>query len=121
VATFRRLEIPQALHADFMALVNKVVEVSNCLLNVAEQLGQLQKQSFVGQDADEVLMKVQQIAHMEWESDKLNRKFARQYYNATWSDPISVILLDKMCRSLGGIADHAENVAKNLRLMIIRK
>jgi hypothetical protein len=121
VATFRRLEIPKELHADFMALVNKVMEVSTCLLSMAEQLGQLQRHSFAGPDADEMLLKVQEIAHMEWESDKLNRKFARQYFNVTWSDPATIVLLDKMCRSLGGIADHAENVAKNLRLMILRK
>jgi uncharacterized protein Yka (UPF0111/DUF47 family) len=31
------------------------------------------------------------------------------------------MLLDKLCRALGGIANHAENVGKNLRLMITRK
>ncbi len=121
VATFRRLEIPAVLHGDFLAVVDKVMEASTCLLSVAEQLAQLQKHSFAGQEADEMLLKIQQIAHMEWESDKLNRKFARAYYGTTWSDPVTIILLDKMCRALGGIADHAENVAKNLRLMILRK
>jgi uncharacterized protein Yka (UPF0111/DUF47 family) len=31
------------------------------------------------------------------------------------------MLLDKLCQALGGIANHAENVGKNLRLMITRK
>ena len=58
---------------------------------------------------------------MEWESDKLSRRFARRMYGEMKMDPITLILLDKMCRALAGIADHAENVAKNLRLMILRK
>ena len=121
VATFRKLAIPAELHADFLAFVDKVVEVSSALLEVSEHLAQLQKQAFVGPEAEEVLLKIQQIAHMEWESDKLSRKFARRYYSENWADPVTIILLDKMCRALAGIADHAENVAKNLRLMILRK
>ncbi len=120
VATFRRLTVPSELHSDFLALVDKVVSVSEKLLSVAEQVGALQKQAFVGHEADEVLLQVQQIAHMEWESDKLSRKFARRYYGEVSLDPVTIILLDKLCRSLAGIADHAENVGKNLRLMILR-
>jgi predicted phosphate transport protein (TIGR00153 family) len=121
VATFRRLTIPQELHADFLMLVDKVVALSNFLLGVAEELAALQKHAFAGPEADEVLRKIQQIAHMEWESDKLSRKFARRYYGEVSLDPVTIILMDKLCRSLSGIADHAENVGKNLRLMILRR
>jgi len=58
---------------------------------------------------------------MEWESDKLSRKFARRYFSTPGIDPVTIILLDKLCAALGGIANHAENVGKNLRLMILRK
>jgi len=121
VATFRKLDFPKELHEDFLAVVDKVVEVSETLLNVAEHLAQLQKDAFVGPGADEVLLKIQQVCHMEWESDKLNRKLARHYYGMADIDPITIMLLDKLCRHLGGIADHAENVGKNLRLMIARR
>jgi uncharacterized protein Yka (UPF0111/DUF47 family) len=36
-------------------------------------------------------------------------------------DCLTIILVDKLCRALGSIANHAENVGKNLRLMITRK
>lgn len=121
VATFRCLALPEDFHDDFLALVDKVVEVSNALLNLAERLAVLQKEAFTGPDADDVLRQIQAVAHMEWESDKLSRKFARRYYAVPDIDPIVVILLDKLCRALGGIANHAENVGKNLRLMITRK
>jgi uncharacterized protein len=122
VATFRKIDIPAEYHAEFLELVDKVVQVSETLLGLAEQLGQLQKEAFVGEESETVLAKVQEVAHMEWESDKLSRKLARHYYGAVHlMDPITIILLDKLCRALGGIANHAENVGKNLRLMITRK
>jgi predicted phosphate transport protein (TIGR00153 family) len=121
VATFRQLKLPAGLHAEFFALVDKVVAVSEALLGVAEQMGRLQKGAFTGPDAEEVLRRIEEVCHMEWESDKLSRKFARQYYSLPETDAITLILLDKLCKALGGIADHAENVGKNLRLMITRK
>ena len=121
VSTFRKLDIPADLRPDFMALVDKVVQVSENLLDVAEDLAQLQKESFEGPEAERVLSKIQQVCHMEWESDKLSRRCARNYYSAPGLDAVTIILLEKLCKALTGIADHAENVGKNLRLMIIRR
>ena len=121
VATFRKIELPKEYHAEFMALVDKVVQVSETLLGLAERLAVLQKESFAGPDADRVLEKIRDVAHMEWETDKLSRKLARHYYGALNIDCVTILLVDKLCRSLGGIANHAENVGKNLRLMIVRK
>ncbi|MHC4717951.1 MAG: DUF47 family protein, partial [Planctomycetota bacterium] len=103
------------------ALVEKVVSVSEQLLEVAEHLAELQKESFVGAEADDVVMKIDRVCHMEWESDKISRRFARRFYSSKDMDPVDVLILEKLCGALGGIADHAENVGKNLRLMITRK
>ena len=119
VSTFRRLEISAELKPDFMALVDKVVQVSEMLLDVAEDLSRLQRESFEGPEAERVLEKIQQVCHMEWESDNLSRRCARHYYSPAGMDPVTIILLEKLCKALTGIADHAENVGKNLRLMII--
>lgn len=121
VSTFRKLELQGELRGEFLALVDKVVEVSEMLLDVAEDLAQLQKESFEGPDAERVLTKIQQVCHMEWESDKLSRRCARRYYSSADMDAVTIILLEKLCKALTGIADHAENVGKNLRLMIIRR
>lgn len=121
VATFRPLQMPDDLADDFLALVSKVVSVSDSLLAVAERVATLQREAFAGPDADDVLRRIADVCRMEWESDKLSRKFARRYYSVQDIDPITLILLDKLCKALGGIADHAENVGKNLRLMITRK
>ena len=120
VATFRRITIPKGLETDFWALVNKVLQVSEALLDVADHLATLQEESFEGAAADAVLEKIEQVCRMEWESDLISREFARRYYALEGLDPINLILLEKLCHALTRIADHAENVGKNLRLMILQ-
>jgi len=121
IATFRPLRLPQELHAEFLALADKVVAVSECLLGVAERLADFQKGGFTGPGSTGVLDRIAEVCQMEFESDKINRRLARHSYGMMDMDPITLILLDKLCRSLGKLADHAENVGKNLRLMITRK
>lgn len=121
IATLRKIEIPPELHESFMAFVSKVLELSERLLEVANHLAELQRESFVGAEADDVLAKIDQVCHMEWEADKLSRTFARQFYGTEELDPVTIMLCEKLSRALSGIADHAENVGKNLRLMIARK
>jgi len=121
VATFRKIVVPPEMQPDFMALVNKVLQVSEALLYVADHLATLQKESFEGTEAEVVLDKIKQICHMEWESDRLSRAFARRYYALEGLDAVTIILLEKLCRALTSIADHAENVGKSLRLMILHR
>ncbi len=121
IATLRTIQMPSELVETFMSLVDKVLEVSSCLLDLAEHLAILQKEAFTGDDAAGVLAKIEQVCHMEWESDKISRKFARQFFRIPNLDFITIMICEKLSAALRGIADHAENVGKNLRLMIIRK
>ena len=121
IATFRPIDISDDLKDDFLALVDKILEVSTLLLGVAEELAILQREAFVGPDSNDVLMRIQAVCHAEWESDKLSRKIARRIYSDDSMSPINVLVIEKLCRSLTQIADHAENVGKNMRLMITRR
>lgn len=120
VATFRRLNIPEDVRPDFSALVEKTIQTSEGILAMAEELAQLQKEDFEGSKADRVVEKIKEVCKLEWESDKQSRVFARHYFSLPTADPMDAIILDKLCRHLTGIADHAENVGKSLRLMILR-
>ena len=120
-ASFRPLTLPGDVATAFLELVGKVVQLSECLLGLAEHVAALQKEAFEGRDAEATLLMIESVYRMEVESDRLNRAVARLYYGSPTIDPITVILLDKLCLSLGQIADHAENAGKNLRLMIVRK
>ncbi|MDP6635574.1 MAG: TIGR00153 family protein [Phycisphaerae bacterium] len=121
VATFRPIVIPDDLKQDFLELVDKVLEVSELLLGVAEELAILQREAFSGPESNDVLMRIQAVCHAEWESDKLSRRIARRVYSDDSMDSVNILLIEKLCRSLTQIADHAENVGKNMRLMISRR
>ena len=121
IATFRPISIPDDLKEDFLALVDKVLEVGELLLGVAEELASLQREAFSGPESNDVLSRIQAVCHAEWESDKLSRRIARRIYGDESMDPMNVLLIEKLCRSLTQIADHAENVGKNMRLMIARR
>ena len=121
VASFRTVVITDDLKEDFLALVDKVLEVSELLLGVAEELASLQREAFSGPESNDVLSRIQAVCHAEWESDKLSRRIARRIYGDESMDPINVMLIEKLCHSLTQIADHAENVGKNMRLMIARR
>ena len=120
VATFRKMNLPVEVRGDFTGLVDKIIQTSEALLKLAEELARLQKDAFEGSEAEQVLLKIQEVCHLEWESDKLSRALARRYYSLPGIDPLTVMILDKLCKTLTGIADHAENVGKTLRLMILR-
>ncbi len=120
VATFRKMDLPVEVRGDFTGLVDKIIQTSEALLKLAEELARLQKDAFEGSEAEQVLLKIQEVCHLEWESDKLSRALARRYYSLPGIDPLTVMILDKLCKTLTGIADHAENVGKTLRLMILR-
>jgi len=121
VATFRKIDIPEALHDAFLELVDKVVEVSELLLSAAEELATLQREAFSGPETEDVIMRIQEVCHAEWESDRLSRRIARQMYGNQDMDPVNIMLIEKLCGSLTRAADHAENVGKNIRLMISRR
>ncbi|MDP7287002.1 MAG: DUF47 family protein, partial [Phycisphaerae bacterium] len=61
VATFRSIVIPDSLKDDFLALVDKVLEVSELLLSVAEELATLQREAFSGPESNDVLMRIQDV------------------------------------------------------------
>ena len=121
IATFRSIAIPDDLKSDFLELVDKVLEVNELLLGVAEELALLQREAFAGPESNDVLLRIQAVCHAEWESDKLSRRIARRMYSDDSMNPIDILLIEKLCRSLTQIADHAENVGKNMRLMIARR
>lgn len=121
VATFRKLDLPPELRTDFSALVDKTVQANEALLKLAEHLAVLQKEDFEGEDANRVLDEISEVCRLEWETDRLSQVCARRCYSSDNIDPLTVILFEKLCMALTNIADHAENVGKNIRLMIHRR
>jgi len=122
VLLLRKTKIPEELKADFTAFVEQVISVSEHLLTVAEKLSTLAEAAFRGQEAEEVLKTIEKIGEEEWQADRLERRFARRFYGMEDRlDLVTILFLEKYCKTLSAVANNAEKTAKYLRLIIRKK
>ncbi len=122
VLLLRRTKVPKELQSDFMALVEQVINVSEHLMGLTDKLSTLAEAAFTGEEAQDVLKAIEKIGHEEWQTDRLERKFARKFYSMEDQlDPITIFFLDKYCKRLSAVANTAEKTAKYLRLIIRKK
>jgi predicted phosphate transport protein (TIGR00153 family) len=122
VLFLRKTKIPQELKADFVALVEQVISVSEQLMNLESEISTLVEAGFTGEEAENVLEGIKKIGEEEWKADRLERKFARRFYSMEDRlDPITIMFLDKYCKRLSAISNNAERTAKFLRVIIRKK
>ncbi len=118
----RKTKIPDVLKEDFENFVRQIILVSEHLLGVAEKLSTLAEAAFTGTEAKNVLDVIDEISEEEWKCDKLARKFALHFYSLEGQlDPITILFLDKYCKTLSQVANNAEKTAKYLRLIVRKK
>ena len=119
VLTLRRTKIPDELKEDFLAFVEQIINVSEQLLYLAERLSTVADSAFTGQEVEKMLEAISNIGEEEWKADRLGRKFARHVYIIEDKlEPITIIFLEKYCKTLSAVANNAEKTAKFLRLVI---
>ena len=122
VLLLRKTKLPEELKADFTEFVEQVISVSEQLLHVAEKLSALAEAAFRGRVAQNVLKTIERIGEEEWKADRLERKFARHLYSMEDKvDTVTILFLDKYCRTLSAVSNNAEKTAKYLRLIIRKK
>ena len=122
VLILRKTKLPEQIKPDFLAFVDQVITVSKHLTELAQQLSTLAEAAFSGKEAEDMLDAIYKIGQEEWQSDKLERAFAKHFYSMEDQlDPITIIFLDKYCKTLGMVSNNAEKTAKYLRLIIRRK
>ena len=122
VLTLRKTKIPEELKSDFTSFVEQIIKVSEHLMNLAERLSTLAEAAFSGEEAQEMLAAIEKIGEEEWQADRLERSFARRFYSMEGKlDIMTIIFLEKYCKTLSRIANNAEKTAKYLRLIIRKK
>ena len=122
VLMLRKTKVPKELKTDFLAFVERVINISEHLMNIAEKLSALAEAAFRGKEVAEMVKAIERIGEEEWQVDRLERKFARRFYSMEDKiDPITLIFLDKYCETLGAVSNNAEKTAKYLRLIIRKK
>lgn len=120
--TVRRTKVPADLHADLLEFTDKVIEVSERLVEAARELETLQEASFAGKEAERVIEMLEEVNEGEYRADCMQTEVSRRMYALEdQSDPVSIYFIMKLFRLLGALANHAENTGDTLRMMLTRK
>jgi len=122
VLLLRKTRIPKELQPDFLVFVEQVISVSEQLMDIVDGLSTLAEAAFTGKEVEKVLKAIERIGEEEWKADRLERKFARHFYQIEDKlDPITILFFEKYCSTLSAVANNAEKTAKYLRLIIRKK
>ncbi len=117
----RELPLPSALCRPLCELTECCVGVVEVAAQVIDNLDELLAVGFRGRVRDEVKELLHELNRAETETDKLERELEKTLFSLEdVMDPVSVMLWYRIIEWIGGLADHAERVGNNLRLVIAR-
>jgi uncharacterized protein len=119
--SLRPSNAPSGLREPLLVLVDQVLEAVDAWYAVSAELRQLQEASFRGAEAEKVLRMIGAVNTAEYRADKKQRKALREVIaHEDALGALSVVLWMEAISLLDRIADHAENSADILRLMIAK-
>jgi uncharacterized protein len=117
----RDMPVPDAMKSLLLDLTAKCVEVVQMATEVIELFDELLEVGFRGKLVKVVERKVDAINSAEDTADRIERELSRILFSLEGElDPISVIFWYKLLEWIGDLADYAEKVGNNFRLIIAR-
>jgi predicted phosphate transport protein (TIGR00153 family) len=119
--TIRHTVIPAELEPHFQALTDKALECYARLMSTTDLFDELINAGFSGPVADDVLAGIDNVSHLEWETDKLGYKLSQYLFEMEDQlSPIDVIMIHNIARVIQSFADSVETHAKQLRRTLAR-
>lgn len=120
--TMRATPAPAGLTPDVHALVEASLTTAHAWLDLATNLPKLEEASFSGPEVDRVLDQIGGISNLEWEADKAQAAASSALFEFEQEiGAVSVVLWMRILEVLGSVADHAENTADLLRVMLAKR
>jgi uncharacterized protein len=120
--TMRRTPLPDALRQPLLDLADACIAAAEAWCGVAADLPTLEEASFAGPEVEKMMAQVREISRLEWAADRAQADAGSTLFaHETEIDPVSVILWLRIFRTLSSVADHAENTADLLRVMLAKR
>jgi predicted phosphate transport protein (TIGR00153 family) len=121
LVTMRQMAIPEECREMLMSLVEKVLETCQFSFEATSEFKSLLESGFGGPEVEKVIKMVERVSLGEWEADTIQMDVARRLFQIENKlEPLSVALWVQVFGELGKLANHAENTADILRMMISR-
>lgn len=119
--SMRETRGPEALKPEFRKFADVILVALDTWFEVASALPELQEASFSGPEVKRVQETIQDLSTQEWEADKVQAELARIIVNHEDElGAVSLMFWMRISGKLGGMANHAENTADLIRLMLAR-
>ncbi len=117
--TIKNMPLPKSLVDLVFKYVAKVEDVCKQTNTISEYLPTLIDGDMVGAEAEHAITLVDNVAHAEWEADRMSYELARKLF--ALEDEIKatdIFLWFRIFGELGQLANHAEKTGDRLRRML---
>jgi uncharacterized protein len=116
-----QLPVPDAMDPQIMPFVQRVVDAVQMSRSAIDALDELVETGFRGREAENVLTIVDAVDRIETETDTLGMELVRTLVDQeAGMGALAIVFWYQLIRSLGDVADEAENVGDRLRLLLAR-
>lgn len=113
---------PPGMRQQVLDFVDYLIATSAAWLEAAQELTILQEASFTGPEVEKAIQRAKDISDMEWEADKRQAALSSLLFeHEDEIGAVGVVMWMGVLRELGGVANHAENTADVLRLMLAKR
>jgi predicted phosphate transport protein (TIGR00153 family) len=117
----RDMSVPQELVEPLQALVQRCVDTCIHAATIIERIDELIETGFRGREAAKVEEMVAELSDIEDETDMMGQDLAHLLFSIEDNmKPVSVMFWYQMIQWIGDLADHAEAVGNQMRLLIAK-
>ncbi len=117
----REMEVPEAMRALLMELIQATIDTYNKALKVIEELDQLLEVGFRGKYSSIVIDMIVDLKQTEELTDDLIKELDRILFSMEDQlKPVSVIFWYKLIKEIGEVANHSENVGDRILPFLAR-
>lgn len=117
----RDMTVPEEMVEPLQALVQRCIDACIHAATIIDRIDELIETGFSGREATNVEDLVNELCHIEDETDQMGRDLVHLLFSMEDSmNPVSVIFWYQMIQWIGNLADHAEDVGNQMRLLIAK-
>ncbi len=117
--TLRKMEVPHGMQGSLKELLDRSCRVVRKSGEVVASLDRLLETGFAGPDAIEILKKIDEIDELEHEADKAQDQFGKALFQREDEmKPAALFMWNKIANKIGDLANSAERMVGNIRLML---
>lgn len=114
-------KLAEPLRQPFDELLDATLRVVDWTKKVLEDLDTLVEASFSGSPREQALKAIDEAGKLEHEADVSAYRFARMLYqHEDVMSPLDIIMISKIERTLSSLANAAERVCKQIRLIVAK-